>query len=375
MFGASVTLFEIFNFKVRVNVSWAFIAIFLAWSLAQGYFPAVYEGLPQATYWWMGIAGVIGLFASILLHELAHSLVAQSYGMGIKSITLWLLGGVAELSEEPPSPEAEFWMAIAGPAMSFALAAGFYLVAIVLPQSTDLKPLVEVLRYLALVNAVVAGFNLIPAFPMDGGRVLRAWLWKSKGNARTATQISARIGSWFGLALILLGLASAISGLGLNGLWWVILGMFIRFAADAARYQSEVTHALHGKSVMEFMTPDPVTVPAEIDARRFRDDWVLRYHHKVYPVTMGTTLKGVIATRHLIGLDPATLERHRVIDMLDPVSEANAIAASAPAEDALKRMQESGNSRLLVMEQDDLVGVIALKDLLRVITLRAEIGI
>ena len=373
--GYNITLFKIFGLEIRVNISWAFIAVLLAWSLAQGYFPSVYEGLPELTYWWMGIAGVIGLFASIVLHELAHSLVAQSYGMKIKGITLWLLGGVAELGEEPPSPKVEFRMAIAGPAMSVALAILFYGAASLVPTGADFKPLYEVLRYLALINLILAIFNLIPAFPMDGGRVLRAWYWHRTGDAHQATTLSAKVGSMFGLILILTGLSTVIFGLGFNGLWWVILGMFIRFAADSARHQSEATHALHGQSVLDFMSTDPVSVPLGINARQFRDDYVLRHHHKVFPVVDGRIVKGVIATRHIVGLEPENLEQHMIVDMMDPITKANSIAASTAAEQALKTMHQSGNSRLLVLENDELIGIISLKDLLRIIAVRAELGV
>ena len=222
---------------------------------------------------------------------------------------------------------------------------------------------------------ILGVFNLVPAFPMDGGRVLRAYLWHTTGSAAEATRTAARLGSWFGLGLILLGLSTVLFGLGFNGLWWVVLGMFIRFAADAALYQSQVAQSLRGKSVMDFMTKDLVSVPSNITAREFRDAWVLRYHHKVYPVGNGEELSGVISTRHISAIDPDNLERHKISEMMDPLTRLNTIAASATAEDALKLMQTSGNTRLLVTEDDGLVGIIALKDLLRVITVHQEIGV
>lgn len=372
--GFNITLFKIFGLEIRVNISWAFIAILLAWSLAQGYFPSVYDGLPKATYWWMGIAGVIGLFVSIVLHELAHPLIAQSYGMKIKGITLWLLGGVAELGDEPPSPEAEFWMALAGPAMSIALALVFYGAVFVASLGTIYQPLIEVLHYLSLVNLVLALFNLIPAFPMDGGRILRAWHWHRTGDAHKATTLSAKVGSAFGLILILIGLSTVLFGAGFNGFWFVILGMFIRFAADSARQQSEVTHTLRGQSVLDFMSTDPVSVPPNINARQFRDDWVLRYFHKVFPVAVGSLVKGVISTRHISDLSPDDLDDRMVSEIMESVTDANSIAVSATAEDAIKCMHSNGNSRLLVLEGDELVGIISLKDLARVIAVRAEVG-
>ncbi len=372
MFANSVTLFELFGLKVRVNISWAFIAILLAWSLSQGYFPSVYEGLPRLTYWWMGVVGVLGLFISILIHEIAHSLVARHYGMTVKSITLWLLGGVAELADEPPSPRVEFEMAIAGPIASLVLAILFYAASLGLAGLESYGQLAAVAFYLALANGVIAVFNLIPAFPMDGGRVLRAWLWHVKGDARHATRSAATVGSWFGFGLIGLGLLSVAAGFGLNGLWWVLLGLFVHVAAQSARYQSEVQYALNKSSVLDFMTHNPVAVPIDINARQFVDQWVLKHHHKFFPVLDGSRIAGCISTRHLSSIEPNRFELHTVADMMDPVSEMNSIAASATATDALSRMQETGNSRLLVLEGDELVGLVSLKDLLRVVALRSE---
>jgi len=374
MFRANVTLFEIFGLKIRVNVSWTFIAIFLAWSLAQGYFPAVYEGLSELTYWWMGVAGVVGLFGSIVLHELAHSLVARSFGMGTKSITLWLLGGIAELTDAPPSPRAEFWMAIAGPLMSLSLAILFFAAYSIATNVMGENALAVVLHYLALVNLVVAVFNLIPAFPMDGGRVLRAWIWSSSGDFDQATRKAATVGSWFGTGLIALGLINVLFSQGLHGLWWAILGMFIRFAADAELYRCETEKALKNMSVMDFMTAQPVTVPAHTNARDFLDSYVLKHHHQMYPVLDDGKLIGSINANRLGAIEPEQLRQTQVADLLDPVSNDTAMESSEPAEAALNKMQSGGRSRLLVLERGSLVGVLALKDLLRVVALRIEFG-
>ncbi len=171
MLGQSYTVLRVFGLDIKVNVGWAFIAILIAWSLAQGYFPGLYEGLPRQTYWWMGLAGAIGLFASIVVHELAHALVARLFGMKIRGITLWLLGGAAELADEPPSPKAEFFMAIVGPLTSAMLAIALLQTAKLLTSSDAPDSVTGVLSYLGLLNGILAIFNLVPAFPLDGGRV------------------------------------------------------------------------------------------------------------------------------------------------------------------------------------------------------------
>lgn len=187
MFGNNFTLFEFLGFRVRANVSWLFLAILVTWSLAAGFFPAVYPNLDVATYWALAVAGMIGLFFSLLFHEFAHSLVARARGMGMQGITLFLFGGVAEMEMEPPTPKTEFWLAIAGPIASVVLAIVFYGVAIGLQAVGTPAHIIGVPRYLAFINLILAAFNMVPGFPLDGGRVLRAAIWQWTGNLRKAT--------------------------------------------------------------------------------------------------------------------------------------------------------------------------------------------
>ena len=207
-----VTLFEIAGFAVKVDWSWAILAMLIAWSLAEGFFPSLYEGLPVAAYWWMGVAGVLGLFLSILLHELSHSVVARYYGLPIRGITLFIFGGVAELEEEPLSPRVEFRMAIAGPILSVVLGVTFYLLGLLGEALGWSAPVVGVPRYLASLNLILAVFNLIPAFPLDGGRVLRAWLWHRWRDMRRATRAAANAGIAFSVVLMGIGFISVEIG-------------------------------------------------------------------------------------------------------------------------------------------------------------------
>ena len=204
MFGKRVKLFTLVGFEVKIDVSWIIIAVLVVWSLAQGVFPRYLEGSSPTVYWLMGLAGAAGLFASIIFHELCHSLVARRFGMMMKGITLFVFGGVAEMQDEPPSPKAEFFMAVAGPAASIFAGAVFLAIG---ASAGGVMPgeLTVVIQYLGVINLVLAGFNLLPAFPLDGGRVLRSILWRVKGDFRRATRISSRIGSAFGLLLIFAG--------------------------------------------------------------------------------------------------------------------------------------------------------------------------
>jgi len=346
----------------------------LSWALAQGYFPTVYEGLTKITYWWMGVVAVLGLFASIVLHELAHSVVARAFGMEIKGITLWLLGGVAEMADEPPNPKAEFLMAIAGPIMSVFLSLLFFTVGAFFGVGGDMTPIGAIFQYLGTLNLILAVFNLIPAFPLDGGRVARAALWAWKGDYYWATNIAARMGSIFGLTLMALGILAALTGAGLGGLWWVILGMFVRFTADASRAQLQATHALKGRIVRDYMTRNPIIVQPDITVTGLIDNWVYKHSFEFFPVVDAGKLIGSVSLAEVRQVPPGERERTMVGDIMLPCSQETMIEAGASAAAALKQMQGTGNSLLLVMADGTLIGVIALKDLMKLIAITSALG-
>lgn len=212
MFGKSITLFTLLGFEVKVDLSWLILAALITWSLASGIFPEYYKDLPASSYWLMGAAGALGLFLSIVFHELAHSLVARKYGINMRGITLFIFGGVAEMENDPPSPRAEFFMAIVGPLSSAVIGMFLFFVTFWAEQEGFAVAFKGVTNYLAWLNIVLAIFNLVPAFPLDGGRVLRSILWKWKNNLRWATAIASRVGSGLGLALIIAGVISFFLG-------------------------------------------------------------------------------------------------------------------------------------------------------------------
>jgi Zn-dependent protease len=364
MFGKRLTLFRLLGFEVRIDLSWLIVALLVTWSLAKGLFPSYYEGLAPATYWWMGVVGALFFFFSILFHEFCHSLVARRFGLPMRGITLFIFGGVAEMGDEPPSPKAEFLMAIAGPLSSIVLGTVFYGAAWLMAESEATIAVEGVLTYLAAINWILAVFNLLPAFPLDGGRVLRAALWHRKKNLAKATRTASRIGSGFGFVMMFVGIVNFLYGRFIGGLWQFMIGLFLRFAAEGSYRQVLFRARLEGKTVARFMNPQPVAAPPSISIRELVEDYIYRYHFKMFPVIEGEKLLGCITTRKVKAILREEWEHKTVAESIDPVSAENTVVPATTVIDALSIMGRTGNSRLMVAEGDRLVGVITLKDIM-----------
>ncbi len=373
MFGKRLKLFKLLGFEVRLDLSWIFIAILVVWSLSAGYFPYFYQDLSTQTYWLMGVVGALGLFISIIVHEFSHSLVARQFGMPMKGITLFIFGGVAEMGDEATSPKGEFLMAIVGPITSIVLAALFYWGARLGQASIWSTPVFGVLEYLAFINAILAGFNLLPAFPLDGGRVLRSILWGAKKNLKWATRISSNIGIGFGLLLVFLGVVQIVSGNFVGGLWWVLIGMFLQGAARMSYQQILTRQALEGEPISRFMKRDPQTVSTSLSVQDLVENYIYSQHYKMYPVTEDGKLKGYVTTKQVQEVPRDEWDRHTVGEIYTPYSSENTISPDADAVEALSRMKSLGTSRLLVTEGDRLRGIVALKDLMDFLSLKGEL--
>ena len=373
MLGRPITLFKLLGFKVQADWSWLFLALLITWSLAQGYFPAMYKNLPPVVYWEMGVAGAIGLFGSLILHELSHSVVARRYGIRIKGITLFIFGGVAQMDEEPPSAKAELLMAIAGPIASILLAFGFSGLLVLAKAQGFPETILGVLGYLAFINGLLAVFNLVPAFPLDGGRVFRAALWHWKNDLRWATQFASRVGSGFGFLLIVLGVLQFMTGQIVGGMWLCLLGLFLRTAASGSYYQLLTHRAFEGEPIKRFMTPGVVTVSPDLSVKDFVENYVYRYLHDLFPVKKDSRILGYVSTQQVRSVPQEEWGRRIVGDLLMPCSDQNTIDAETDAVKALSIMNRTGNSRLMVMQNGQLVGIIALKDILKFLSLKIDL--
>ncbi|MBN1360446.1 MAG: site-2 protease family protein [Sedimentisphaerales bacterium] len=373
MFGRKLHLFSLFGFKVGVDFTWVLLAVLVTWSLATGLFPYYFKDFSTATYWWMGVAGALGLFISIVFHEFCHSLVARRYGLSMKGITLFIFGGVAEMEDEPNSPKAEFLMAVAGPISSLVLGGVFYGVSLLGGRVAWGAPANAVLSYLALLNVILAVFNLIPAFPLDGGRVLRSALWQVKGNLRWATRVASAIGSGFGVFLIAFGVFSFIGGAFVAGAWYFLIGLFIRGASQMSYQQVLMRKALGGEKVSRFMKEQPVTVPASTSVDELVNNYFYKYHYKMFPVSNGAGLSGCVTTRQIKDIPRDEWQRHTAGEILEPCSPDNTITPDTDALKALALMKRSDKSRLLVAEGDRLLGVLTLKDMLKFLSLKMDL--
>ncbi len=374
MFEKKLKLFKLLGFEVGIDLSWIFIAILIAWSLSTGFFPFHYKDLSTQTYWLMGIIGALGLFVSIILHEFSHSVTARRYGMEMKGITLFIFGGVAEMPDEPPSPKAEFMLAIMGPIASIVLGVLFYLLYQLGNQLGWRDPVNGVIQYLSTINFILAIFNMLPAFPLDGGRVLRSILWRMKQNLKWATRVSSQIGSGFGILLIILAVIQILNNNFIGGMWWFLIGMFLQNAAKSSYRQLLTKKALGGHTVERFMKTDPVTVTPDVSLRDLVEEYVYRHHFKMFPVIQDSDqLAGCITTREVKQRPKETWEDIKVGDLTSPCSSDNTVSPETDAVEALTLMNKTGSSRLMVTRGDRLVGVITLKDMLDYLTIKIDL--
>jgi Zn-dependent protease/predicted transcriptional regulator len=373
MFGRRITLLKMLGFEVRVDASWLIIAVLIVWSLAVGVFPYRLPGLPAATYWWMGIFGALGLFASIVVHEFSHSIVARRNGLPMKGITLFVFGGVAEMEAEPPDPKTELLMALAGPLASIAIGVVFYVIGAAAATSLPLE-VVTVLNYLAEINWLLAIFNMIPAFPLDGGRVLRAFLWQRSGNLVRATRTAAFAGSIFGALLMAGGLLQLFYGNFVGAVWWFLLGMFLR-SVSAASYQRVLMQSvLEGEPVRRFMNPNPVTVTPDMSVQDLVENYVYKYHHKMFPVvTDSQQLVGCVSTEQVKQMPRSEWNRHSLREITQACSPQNTVTPDTNAANVLSIMSHEGDRGLIVVDNNRVVAFVSPQDLLHFLSAKLEL--
>jgi Zn-dependent protease/predicted transcriptional regulator len=372
----SLNIGKILGIPIRIHWTLWLVFLLIAWSLAEFYMPATYPQLSFTMDWIVGIVSAIVLFISVLVHELSHSYIAKKNGLPIARITLFFFGGVSEMTEEPQDPSLEVRMAAAGPLTSFAiggvLGALWYVGGIVgFPIAV-----IAVLGYNGLINIALGAFNLIPAFPLDGGRVLRGSLWRNSKNLLVATKRATRVSEILSLLMIAAGLLLIVVTADLvNGVWVIFLGWFIRSGAETSLQQTQMTEALHGVSVEDIMTKNPLAVSPDISVQHLVNDFFLVHPHGGYPVVQNDMLQGVVTMSSVRSIPKELRETEPVRQAMVPLDRIVTVGPMASAADAMQKMASKQVGRLIVTEQDKIVGIITRGDLLKAIKTRQDLGV
>lgn len=357
---------RVFGVEVGLNWSWFVVLVLIVWTLTAAVFPRQNPGLSDGVYVVMGIVAAVAFFVSLLAHELGHALQARRDGVEIDGVTLWLFGGVARFKGMFPSAGAEFRIAIAGPLVSLVLGGAFSLAAwlVSLPQGVD-----GVLAWLGYINLVLLVFNLLPALPLDGGRVLRSALWAARGSFASATRIAAGIGTGFGYLFVAAGLALFVLEGAFSGAWLAFVGWFL---IEAARNESRyllARQALQGLVVRDVMVREPATAPAGYTLGRFVDEIARTRRYTTYPVVDGDAIVGLLPLRCVNEVARADWDRVLVRDCMLPRDRVPVIGPGEPAFDAMAELGESDVRRGLVLEDGRLLGLLSTTDLVRVLEL------
>jgi len=374
MLRSNFRLFKIFGIPLEINVSWFIIFGLVSWSLVSFYFPTHYPSFSVTTHWVMGLVAALLLFVSVILHELGHSIVAKTHGVPIKRITLFLFGGVSQLAKESADPLTEIKIAVAGPAVSYVLMIVFFALSHVVSRGASPEGVAPVLSYLAYVNGILGTFNLIPGFPLDGGRLLRAIIWKVTGNLRRATYVASKVGGIIGIIFIALGFLLVFRGSFIGGLWLVLIGFFLRQAAGASYLQVVIDSTLKGVTVGDIMKPDVITVTEDLSIQSLVDDYFFKYHFDCFPVSDGGTLKGLITVNELKDLPKARWQETRVRDIMQPDSVNIRARVDEEASQVLKRVIRDRCGKLPVVSGDRIVGIITRRDIMEALRVFSDLS-
>jgi Zn-dependent protease/predicted transcriptional regulator len=370
----SILLGRILGIPLGLDYSWFLIFALIIWSLAGPYFPGQYPGWNTGLYWIVGLATSLLFFASVLLHELGHSVIALRNGIPVRSITLFIFGGIAQISREPGSPGVEFRVAIAGPIVSFVLAGLFYALGW---MSASLAPIAALATYLAYINGSLGLFNLIPGFPLDGGRVFRAIVWRVTNSFRRATEIAGAAGNFFAWLFIFWGVWQMLHGDFINGLWIAFIGWFLQNAATASVNQMTLTRLLAGHTVGEIMTRECPTVASEVTLEKLVHDQIVTTGRRFFPVVRAGRFEGLLTLHHLKEIPRDRWAITPVQQAMTPLAQLRIAHSTDGLWQAMQQMTADGVNQLPVIDtaNGELVGVLARDNVLTFVQTLAEVGV
>ena len=360
--GDTIVLGRILGIQIGINWSWLLIAALIVWTLADAVFPSTNPDLTTGTYVAMAIVAAVLFFACILLHELGHAVEAKREHVEIVGITLWMLGGVAKMAGRVPGAAAELRIALAGPLVSLVLGLAFAgaAAALSLPEAVD-----AVCAWLGYVNLVLLVFNLIPAFPLDGGRVLLASLWLRSDDLARATRQAVTVSRIAAFAMIALGIALILTGSVTGGIWLGFIGWFLLQAAAGEAEQRTAEARLSGLRVRDLMTANPVSVRPEMTLADVVDDVVWQARYTTYPVVSGGRPVGLLPFAALAAVPRANWDRARVAECMLPLDRVAVLDPELPVAEALPEVGSSEARRALVVTDGLLVGILSIADLSR----------
>ena len=373
---AQIRLGRIFGIEIGLHYSWLIIALLITLSLA-GHFREHNPDWGNTLSWGLAIITAVLFFAAIVAHELSHAVVAKSRGLPVRSITLFALGGVAQIEKEAEDAKTEFWMGIIGPITSLVIGAICLGIAYALgwtPPDFPARPLPAMLMWLGYINIMLGVFNLIPGFPLDGGRVLRALVWWITGDAGRATMIAARIGQFIAFSMIVLGIWRFFSGAGLGGLWIAFIGWFLLSASRESYAQVAITEGLRGVRVADVMSRDYPTVDARSNLQTLVDEHFLLTGRRSFFVTQNERVTGLITPHEVREVERQRWPYTTVDEVMRPMDQLRTVAPDAPVSKALEMMGTEDLNQLPVVKSDNVEGIISRSHILQLLQTRAELN-
>lgn len=363
----SCKIATIIGIPIRVHFSWLIIFSLITWSLSSFYFPKVAPELPRISYWTGSILASLLLFLSVAFHEISHSLVAKSYRITIQSITLFIFGGVASMKGEPPNPKAEFRIAMAGPLSSFVLAVVFYILYLL-----SFGPIMSaIFVYLFRLNLVLGIFNLIPGFPMDGGRVVRAFLWQRSKDFFNATRRASILGQRIAIFFIIFGLFSLFTGF-TGGLWIVLIGWFLHTAAQTSYQQASLEETLRGVKVRDIMVRDVVALSPDVTIDKAVNDFFLRYGYGGFPVVRQERFLGFLTLKEIKNVPRDRWQEVNVSEVFLPHNSRWEVSEDDDALKALEIMISEDTGRLIVLKDGRIEGLITRNGIARFVQIMGK---
>ena len=369
--GSAFNLGKVFGIPFRLHYSWFIVFILITVSLSWYYFPVSYPDWTQLAYWVIGLISSVLFFASVVAHELAHSLVARVNGIPVKSITLFVFGGIAQITKEATRASAELKMAVAGPACSLALGMLFGLLWLLSRGISE--PVVAMAFWLAQVNVVLAVFNLLPGFPLDGGRVFRSIMWRVTGNYKLSTRVATQVGRGVGYLFIVGGVLMMFRAW-FSGLWLVFIGWFLAKTASASYQQSQWREALRGVNASQVMVPDCPLIPSDFTISRLVEEYVFTKGCSLFLITDEEGVKGILTLNDIKAVAQQNWEGTLVGEIMTPVERVKVTHPDQDALSILEEMDENDINQMAVVNEGRVIGLITRDNLMRFLRIHSELG-